>query len=181
MEENKQTGKQNYFLGSIGAIIGALAGSIIWIILRFWGWYTVIGGAAISFCSFMGYKILGGKKNKIAIIIVSVFTLCVIFIAELFLTVIEVGRNLDGTNVQLSLIQIIELIFGKIDPGDIVNTDLTPRALLSTRGQIELMNKIQISSYLKQIASTFWFNTGIGLLFGFGGIWVFVSNMYKHE
>ena len=74
--------KENVFLGIVGAVIGSLIGSALWIVLGQVGFIAGIAGYAIVFCSIRGYKLLGGNVSKKGIVICVIFSVIMIFAAE---------------------------------------------------------------------------------------------------
>ena len=67
-------------MGFLGSVLGALVGSVLWIIIGLLGFIASIAGAAISYCAFKGYSLFKGKLTKkgivlniVAIIIAFVF------------------------------------------------------------------------------------------------------------
>lgn len=74
--------KDNVFLGIVGAVIGALIGSALWVLIGQVGFIAGIAGYAIVFCSVKGYKLLGKTISKKGIIICVIFSLVMILAAE---------------------------------------------------------------------------------------------------
>lgn len=86
--------KNNYIKGLLGAIVGALIGSILWVVVYQLGIIAAICGMAIALCSIKGYILLGGKVNLIGIIMVIVVILASVFLAEFTGLAISVSREL---------------------------------------------------------------------------------------
>lgn len=59
----------NYGVGFFAALLGALIGSILWIIVGYFGYIASICGYAIAFASFYGYKFVRGKITNTGIVI----------------------------------------------------------------------------------------------------------------
>jgi len=98
---------RNYFLGTIGALLGGLVGTIPWFIVSYLGIFTSFLGYLIGIASLKGYKMLGGKfgfKTRWIILICVLFS--VVF-AELMSYLILLG--LEG--YALSLYNLIGMIF----------------------------------------------------------------------
>lgn len=68
LQEEKK-GNKNYVKGFFYSLVGALIGSLAWIILGAIGFMASIAGAAISYGAFFGYEKAHGKLTKKGIII----------------------------------------------------------------------------------------------------------------
>lgn len=68
LQDSKNT-KNNYLLGFLGSVLGALVGSVLWIIIGLLGFIASIAGAAISYCAFKGYSLFKGKLTKKGIVL----------------------------------------------------------------------------------------------------------------
>ena len=73
--------EDNKVLGTIGAIIGACLGIIVWCLIGKLGYIAWIGGLAISGLSFGGYYLLGKDFSKAGIIIVVVLIIVSVYVA----------------------------------------------------------------------------------------------------
>ncbi|WP_318662493.1 hypothetical protein [Treponema sp.] len=76
--EEEKNKNPNYGKGFFLSLIGALIGSIVWILIGMAGFYASIAGLAISFCAFKGYEIAGGKVTKTGVII-NIITIAIAF------------------------------------------------------------------------------------------------------
>lgn len=93
LEMNKQAiklKKGNMITGIVGAFLGALLGSVIWILIAQLGYISAIGGIAIAVCAFKGYEMFGGKLNVTGIIICCVIVIATIYFATHMSYAIEV-------------------------------------------------------------------------------------------
>lgn len=79
IEESRKT-KSNYITGLLGALIGGLLGSIIWIAIGYFGFFASIAGVAIAFAAFYGYTLFNPKQTIPGVIIV----VCSIVFSVLF-------------------------------------------------------------------------------------------------
>ena len=77
-----QEKKENVLLGIIGAVVGVLLGSVLWVVLGQVGFIAGIAGYAIVFCGMKGYGILGKRLSKLGIVICVVLSLLAILGAE---------------------------------------------------------------------------------------------------
>ncbi len=80
--EGQRARKENILLGCIGAIVGVLLGSAVWILIGQIGFIAGIAGFAIVFGGMKGYEILGGKLTKKGIVICVLLSFIVILAAE---------------------------------------------------------------------------------------------------
>jgi hypothetical protein len=117
-EETISTNPKSYVMGSIGALIGALLGSTVWIIIGLIGFYASIGGVAISYASFTGYTKLGGKGNKVSIIIITISVLIAVVFAELVGLGIEIVKYARQEDLRLSIVQTVQIIFEILKNGE---------------------------------------------------------------
>lgn len=72
----------NIVTGVIGALVGSLLGVVFWIAIYHAGYIASIAGIAIIFCALKGYEILGGSLDKQGVIIASVISLIMVFVAN---------------------------------------------------------------------------------------------------
>ena len=78
----------NYLKGTLGAFVGALLGGMVWIIVGLFGYVVAMVAFLISFVGSYGYDLMKAKKNKIKLLIVSIF---VIILSTLILYIIVCG------------------------------------------------------------------------------------------
>lgn len=83
----------NYFPGILGSLVGALLGSVIWILIGLLNFYASIAGFAIAYASFHGYKVMKGKNTKIGVLINIAAILVAILFAEYIGVFIELTRQ----------------------------------------------------------------------------------------
>ena len=74
--------KSNVFLGTIGALLGAMLGGVIWIIIGELGFIAGLAGFAMMFFAIKGYSGLSGRLDKKGQIISLVIALIMIFVAD---------------------------------------------------------------------------------------------------
>ena len=82
----------NYLKGTLGAFVGALLGGMIWIIFGLFGYVVAMVAFLISFLGSYGYDLMKGKKNKIKLLIVSIFAI----ILSTFILYIIVCGSFNG-------------------------------------------------------------------------------------
>lgn len=121
-ENNRLNG--NYALGTIGAIIGALIGSIPTILLillinRISAWLY----ALIPLVAYFGYKLLKGKMTKgVVIPVVIISSLLMVIVVELTVVFITVGREYGWMGVG----EFLSLYFSVMSFGDILADTAMP-------------------------------------------------------
>lgn len=88
MQENSpcevQDVKSNVFLGTIGAIFGALIGAALWVIIYQSGFIASIAGIAIIFLAYKGYILLSKRKDIRAAVIATIISVVILTIAHFF-------------------------------------------------------------------------------------------------
>lgn len=109
----------NYLKGTLGAFVGALLGGMVWIIVGLFGYVVAMVAFLISFLGSYGYDLMKAKKNKIKLLIVSIF---VIILSTLILYIIVCGSfngfvnflaTSDGLN-EFLLNLLLALVFGAL-------------------------------------------------------------------
>lgn len=106
--------KQNIFLGIIGAFVGALLGSVLWIVIYRLGYVAAIAGIAIAWCACKGYAMLSKGKDMKAAIIPTIIALIVVTLAHFFCWGLEIynvySEVLDITMID-AMLSVPEIAF----------------------------------------------------------------------
>lgn len=89
VEVDNEGVRSNPLLGTIGAILGAALGGVIWIIIGKFGFIAGIAGFAMMYFAIKGYRILSGGLDKKGQIISLITAFLMIFIANYTLYAIE--------------------------------------------------------------------------------------------
>lgn len=76
--------KERVVLGTLGAFVGALIGTICIVILGQFGYIASICGVVMGFCAMGGYQLLGKKMSKKGIIITIVIMLVMVYVSNWF-------------------------------------------------------------------------------------------------
>ena len=117
-QNNQQTG--NYALGILGAVLGALVGSIPTILLILL--LNVISAwlyALIPLGAYFGYKLFKGKMVKAVVVpVVIILALLMVMVVELIVTYIMVGREYG---MWITIGQFLSLYFSAMSFGDILS------------------------------------------------------------
>lgn len=107
-EEIQLSSQGSRVSGVIGAFLGGLVGTIPWIILGLLGYVASLGGLAISFASFYGYKLLKGRLDSrafiivINILVVAIMTFVATILSECAVYLADVGATgYDGSLMEL--------------------------------------------------------------------------------
>lgn len=95
-EEMKSAGNGNVLGGIIGAVVGALIGVVLWVLIYQLGYISALVGAAMVFCAFQGYKLLGGRLNLMGIVICCVVSILMLLVAEYITLGVEIYKAYSG-------------------------------------------------------------------------------------
>ena len=74
--------KERVLLGTFGAFVGTLIGTICIVILGQFGYVASICGVVMGFCAIGGYQLLGKKMSKKGIIISVVLMLVMVYVSN---------------------------------------------------------------------------------------------------
>ena len=88
--------RENLPLGIIGAILGTLIGSVLWVVLGQVGFIAGIAGYVIVFCGMKGYGILGRELSKAGIVICVILSFLMIAGAEFVSLAITIYNEMGG-------------------------------------------------------------------------------------
>lgn len=89
-QNNVKNVSNNIFGGIVGGFIGALLGSIVWILIYQMNYIASIAGLAIAICCIKGYQLLGGKLNISGVVITSIITVIMVYLANHFSLAIDI-------------------------------------------------------------------------------------------
>lgn len=89
----------NYLMGGLGALLGGIIGSVVWIIIGLVGFYASIAGYLIAFCSNFGYQIFGGKKTKTTAAILGLSILLSMIFAQYMGVMIDIVKSYDNVTI----------------------------------------------------------------------------------
>jgi hypothetical protein len=104
----------NYLKGTLGAILGALVGSIAWVVIGLLGYIAAIGGIAISFCAAKGYTLLKGKITKPAVLIICLVSVVVMVLAEFVSYDIAIYNEAINAGYSAGIGEVSQLTFNLI-------------------------------------------------------------------
>lgn len=102
-------GSANILRGIVGALIGAVLGGILVLVISQLGYVTWFGGVAMGFLVMGGYKLLAGRVKITGIIIAAIIMLVSMYLINRLDWALEVQKNLtpdmfgmEGTKLSLS-------------------------------------------------------------------------------
>lgn len=72
----------NILLGIVGAVIGSIIGVALWVAIYYFGYIAAIAGFVMIACAMKGYEILGGALDKKGIIVASIISFIMVFVAN---------------------------------------------------------------------------------------------------
>ncbi|MGL4773371.1 MAG: hypothetical protein ACRC2K_07390 [Clostridium sp.] len=96
----------NIATGIVGALIGSLIGVALWVIIYSLGYIAAICGFVLAVCAIKGYELLGGKLNKVGIIITAIITIAMVYVA----TYLSYGFEIYNTFKDIETITIFDAI-----------------------------------------------------------------------
>ena len=109
--------KELVVLGTLGAFVGALIGTICIVILGQFGYIASICGVVMGFCAMGGYQLLGKKMSKKGIIITIVIMLVMVYVSNWFSYALAVA-DVAEVDVLTAFLVTPELVSeGFIDAG----------------------------------------------------------------
>lgn len=80
VQKNAQEG--SYVTGTIGALLGALVGSALWLLVSYLGYFASIVGFVMAFLAQFGYRLFKGRIRKGMPVIILVSVIIGIFVAN---------------------------------------------------------------------------------------------------
>lgn len=116
-EEIKSAGNGNIAGGIIGAILGAMIGVVLWVLIYQLGYISALVGAAMVFCAFQGYKLLGGRLNLVGIIVCCVISILMLLVAEYITLGVEVYKVYSG---YISIFEALGSVPGLLQESEVV-------------------------------------------------------------
>lgn len=88
--------KNGYVKGFFASLLGAIVGSVLWIVLGMVNFYASFAGYAIAFAAFWAYKKSGAKLNKTGVIINIICVVVGLLFAEYTGLIITIARAEPG-------------------------------------------------------------------------------------
>lgn len=88
----------SYVTGAVGAMLGALLGSVVWLLVSYFGFVASFAGFAIAYMAYFGYRLFRGKIGKIMPAILIIAVLIAIFAAN----TIEIAYGLVTSEIGLT-------------------------------------------------------------------------------
>jgi hypothetical protein len=122
--------KNNYLRGTLGAFLGALVGSVAWVVIGLLGYVAAIGGIAISFCAAKGYTLMKGKLTKPAILIICIISIFVMITAEFVSYDIAVYKEVVKSVGDVSFTMVTQVTYDSILHDSEVSAEFIKNCLL---------------------------------------------------
>ncbi len=101
LQEEKNI-KPKYLLGFFASLVGALIGSVVWVVLGMLGFIASLAGYAIAYGAFYAYKKVNSKYTKLAIILNVVAIIIAFLFAQYSGIVFEVLREYKADGITFS-------------------------------------------------------------------------------
>lgn len=101
LQEEKNV-KPKYLLGFFASLVGALIGSVVWVVLEMLGFIASLAGYAIAYGAFYAYKKVNSKYTKLAIILNVVAIIIAFLFAQYSGIVFEVLREYKADGITFS-------------------------------------------------------------------------------
>ena len=116
-EENEDFDKQpnNYLKGFAGAFLGGFAGALVMIVFYMFNFVTAVSSlVAFTLGTFL-YKKLGGKPNKMMVLIVSLTSVVMILLGFVGIYLYASNKICTNNDIQLSGIQAFKFCFNNVE------------------------------------------------------------------
>jgi hypothetical protein len=147
----------HFFKGSLGAFLGAIAGSVVWILIGLFGFYASIAGMAMVYASWFGFRLFGGKISKAAIFVIGISVLVAVVFSELFGLGIDIVKYYRSEGLEYNILNVLLAIFLILSGGGEAIVPLILNGLLGLvfagLGSFGLLKKLSKES--KQILTVF--------------------------
>ena len=137
-EEEKATKasqKSNAISGTLGALIGSLIGVALWIVIYKMGYIASLAGLATVICAMKGYEKLGKFLDKKGVIISTIISIIMIYVANQSAWTLEIIELVKAENgIQLPFIQLYMNLIEILNESDAISSfigDLVMGYLLS--------------------------------------------------
>lgn len=82
-KDRKRARREIMPLGILGAILGALLGGALWVVIGHFNYYAWIAGFITVSGAFYGYKLLGGRVSKVGAFLVFLISIAMLFGASI--------------------------------------------------------------------------------------------------
>lgn len=93
-KQEEDTG--SYLLGTVGALLGAAAGAVVWAIVLYMGYVASIVGLLIGWLAEKGYTLLHGKQGKAKVLILILAIIIGILLGTLAVDVVTLAGMING-------------------------------------------------------------------------------------
>jgi len=111
-EERKQPGNGSYWLGALGAFLGALLGSVVWGIVLYSGYVASLVGLLIGWLASKGYDLCKGRQGKGKLVILIFAIIFGVLMGTLMPNVVYLVQDISTGSYDLTYGDIPALILG---------------------------------------------------------------------
>ena len=110
--ENKEFDRapNNYLRGFLGALIGGVAGAAVAVLLYFAGFYSSLSAIVSLVVGTFLYRKLGGKPNKIMIVIVAATTVVCMVLSVFLIYLIAAGVAAHNEGLSISAMEAFKIV-----------------------------------------------------------------------
>ncbi len=109
--------RKNIFIGGIGALFGALVGTILWVFVAYNGYFALWAGVLIALLARLGYMLFGGKSSVAEIIYNILFSIIGVAVAEFLSECIDLYRNWHASGFVFKLSEVVNTAFSNLLSG----------------------------------------------------------------
>lgn len=100
--------KERVVLGILGALIGALIGCAVILLIGHFGYIASIGGVIMAICSVNGYRIFAGKMSNKGVFFCIVIMAVTVYFANRLEYALDFYKELDAAYGDISFIKVYE-------------------------------------------------------------------------
>ena len=109
--------RKNIFIGGIGALFGALVGTVLWVFVAYNGYFALWAGVLIALLARLGYMLFGGKSSVAEIIYNILFSIIGVGIAEFLSECIALYRNWISSGFIFKISEVVTTAFTNLLSG----------------------------------------------------------------
>lgn len=146
---NEAAKRENYLLGGLGAVIGSLAGVLLILLIARLGRVSSFSGVVMGIAVVFGYKKLANKFSKVSIVICTVVSILMTYLAFCLDAAIDLYQAFQGDETFGYCFMHIKEIFSYTDSLDVYYHNLSLIMIVGIIGTIAAV-WIEFSNQKKQ-------------------------------